>query len=86
MAVPELTKNQNNMNLSATEATAEVFLMAFNALPDESQQVILRRLLADIAVQKQPVAQVLAAIASERWTPPPGSPDSLLLLREDRAR
>jgi hypothetical protein len=48
MAVPEMTKNQNNTNLSATEATAEVFLMAFNALPDESQQAILRRLLAEV--------------------------------------
>jgi hypothetical protein len=86
MVVPNHTKGGDKADLSATEATAEVFLVAFYALPDESQQAILRRLQAAIPAHKQPVAQVLAAIARDRWTPPPGSPESLELLREDRAR
>ena len=90
MAIPNLTQEQNNTSDStsgsAKDATAEVFLLAFKSLPDEYQQAVLRRLLATTPEQKQPAAQVLAAIARDRWTPPAGSPDSLILLREDRAR
>jgi plasmid stability protein len=31
-------------------------------------------------------AAALADLQSRRWTPPPGSPDSTVLLREDRDR
>ena len=86
MALPKTTNDPNITDDSATDATAEVFLLAFKALPDEFQQAVLRKLLAAVPERKQPVAQVLAAIARDRWTPPRGAPDSLELLREDRAR
>ncbi len=31
-------------------------------------------------------AAALASLQRHRWTPPPGAPDSVTLLREDRAR
>lgn len=33
---------------------------------------------------KRPVREVLDSIASHRWTPPPGSPSVVEMLREDR--
>jgi hypothetical protein len=86
MAAPELVQDKKQLGDPSTDATAEVFLLAFKALPDKYQQAVLRKLLSAISEEMQPAAQILAAIDRDRWTPPPGSPDSLILLREDRSR
>ncbi len=86
MAVPDLTQEQNQARDAAKDATAEVFLLAFQALPVEHQMAVLRKLLAAVPEREQPVARLLASIARDRWTPPDGSPDSVDLLREDRTR
>jgi hypothetical protein len=86
MATSDLIQDRNQPDDSTTDATAEIFLLAFKALPTKYQVAVLHRLLSSMPREKQSTAQVLAAIDKDRWTPPPGSPDSLTLLREDRDR
>lgn len=86
MAILDFHTESNQTATSAADAAAQVFVLAFKALSVEAQQAVLRRLLITAIEQKPPVDVLLAAIRSDRYTPPPESPDSVSLLREDRSR
>ncbi len=86
MAILDIHTNENQSTLTAADAAAQVFVLAFKALSVEAQQAVLRRLLITATEQKSPVDALLKAIRSDRFTLPPGSPDSVDLLRENRSR
>jgi plasmid stability protein len=47
---------------------------------------LLERALATEEEARAAHAAALAELRAERWLPPPGTPDSIALLREDRDR
>jgi hypothetical protein len=68
--------------MTVTEATAEVFLTAFDALPEKEREAILARFAAD----KSLVCDLIdLAIAAERRKEPSRSLEEYLSNREDDA-